>query len=146
MNKRGFTLVELLAVLVVLGVIAMIAVPVTVNLISDSRKNTFKNSVNGMIQSVEIYSTKVAGSATTLDLSKKEDIGKLDYSGADPTSGTVFIDEDGMIYIFMCNEKYCGYRRKGEKEITILDKNSTECQNIINSSSKEKWLKKELEL
>ena len=39
MNKKGITLVELLAVLVLLSIIAVIAVPLTLNLIKDSKND-----------------------------------------------------------------------------------------------------------
>ena len=44
-NKFGFTLVELLAVIVILAVILVIAVPKVMNIINDTRKSTFAASV-----------------------------------------------------------------------------------------------------
>lgn len=38
MKKRGFTLVELLAVIVILSVIALIAMPIILNIIEDAKK------------------------------------------------------------------------------------------------------------
>ena len=38
MNKKGFTLVELLAVIVILAVIALIATPIVLNLIKTAKK------------------------------------------------------------------------------------------------------------
>ena len=40
-NKKGFTLVELLAVIVVLAIIMIIAVPQVLNAMDDARKSTF---------------------------------------------------------------------------------------------------------
>ena len=44
-RKFGFTLVELLAVIVILAVILVIAVPKVMNIINDTRKSTFETSV-----------------------------------------------------------------------------------------------------
>jgi len=53
-NKKGFTLVELLAVIVVLAIIMIIAVPAVMNAMNDARKNSFK-----------IYAQKVLNTAET---------------------------------------------------------------------------------
>lgn len=131
MKKKGFTLIELLAVLIVLSVLALIAVPAVTHLIADSKKKTFRNSVNGMIQAIEIYSTKIAGEKVVLDLNPTGlDYGKLDYNGKDPESGTALIDD--KISIFMCNNEFCGYRRKTEKTVTVIRKDSEEASTILN--------------
>jgi prepilin-type N-terminal cleavage/methylation domain-containing protein len=129
--KKGFTLVELLAVIVVLSVIALIAVPITLNLIEESKKNSFKSSVSGMIQSIEIFSTKKVGSKVTLNLGEEDVIQKLDFSGKKPSAGMVYIDEDGIISIIMYSKKYCGYRKYGEENVTVLDIDSNSCPSPI---------------
>lgn len=42
LNKKGFTLVELLAVIVVLAIIMIVAVPAVINTMNDAQKGTFK--------------------------------------------------------------------------------------------------------
>ena len=42
MKRKGFTLIEILAVIVILGIIAIIAVPIVSNYITDSRNKTYK--------------------------------------------------------------------------------------------------------
>ena len=54
MNKKGFTLVELLAVLIILAVISLIATPIVMDLIEKQKKNTFKESIHGIIRSSKI--------------------------------------------------------------------------------------------
>ena len=44
-NKKGFTLVELLAVIVVLAIIALITIPVTLNIIENARKGAFEDGL-----------------------------------------------------------------------------------------------------
>ena len=41
LNRNGFTLVELLAVIVILAVLALVAMPNVTRLMNDSRKNAF---------------------------------------------------------------------------------------------------------
>ena len=53
MNKKGFTLVELLAVIVILGVIATITSPILIGLIGDSRESAFKSSLTGVKKAIE---------------------------------------------------------------------------------------------
>lgn len=48
-NEKGFTLIELLAVIVILGIIMLIAIPSVSNIISNSRKNTFRSSAQTLI-------------------------------------------------------------------------------------------------
>lgn len=51
--KKGFTIVELLAVIVVLGVILTIAIPVVTNSIESSKKGAFKINAEGVISAIE---------------------------------------------------------------------------------------------
>ena len=41
MKRRGFTLIEILAVIIILGILAIVAIPVVSNYIVDSRSKTF---------------------------------------------------------------------------------------------------------
>ena len=53
MKKKGFTLVELLAVIVILAVIALIATPQILRLINGAREDAAKDSMYGYIKAVE---------------------------------------------------------------------------------------------
>lgn len=57
-NKKGFTLVELLAVIVVLAIIMIIAVPSVVENMNKAKESSFK-----------VYSQKVLSSATSIFMS-----------------------------------------------------------------------------
>lgn len=52
-NKKGFTLVELLAVIVILGVLLLIAVPSVNNIITNSRKKAFLSQVKLAVENVQ---------------------------------------------------------------------------------------------
>jgi len=53
MNKKGFTLIEILAVLVVLSIVILITMPVVNNIVNDSRKNTFRISLESLIKVIK---------------------------------------------------------------------------------------------
>ena len=51
-NKKGFTLVELLAVLVILALIALITVPTILGMISDSAEQSDKRTIEGYANAI----------------------------------------------------------------------------------------------
>lgn len=53
MKKNGFTLVELLAILIILSLIAIITIPVVFNMIDSSKKGTVRDSAYGYISSIQ---------------------------------------------------------------------------------------------
>ena len=55
MKEKGFTLVELLAVIVILTIISLIAVPMILNVIDESRKKAAIVSAENYIYAVEQY-------------------------------------------------------------------------------------------
>ena len=53
MRKKGYTLIELLAVMVVLAIVAVIAVPVILNVVEKARKQAAIASAKGYIEAIE---------------------------------------------------------------------------------------------
>ena len=51
--KKGFTLVELLAVITILGLLAVIIVPKVTKTIKDSEQKTNMASANGLLKAAE---------------------------------------------------------------------------------------------
>jgi prepilin-type N-terminal cleavage/methylation domain-containing protein len=52
-NEKGFTLVELLAVIVILGILMVIAIPAVSNYINDSRKNVYISTAKEYVKEAE---------------------------------------------------------------------------------------------
>lgn len=54
MNQKGFSLIELLAVIAILGVIALITYPIIGEVLESTEKKTFKSSVEELINITEM--------------------------------------------------------------------------------------------
>lgn len=123
MKYKGFTLVELLAVIVVLGIIAMIAVPQVLTVIEKSRKGSFKDSAIGLIESAKIYYTPYAGQSMEFDLSDSNTLNLFTFKGTKPDGGSIYITEEGLVSIKMYNNKYCAYKKLSDDDITVIKGN-----------------------
>ena len=53
MKAQGFTLVELLAVIVILAIIALIATPIVLSIIDDTKKSSMLRSAEMYLNGVE---------------------------------------------------------------------------------------------
>src|SRR5574344_1795126 len=54
-NNKGFSLVELIGVIVLLALITVLVVPNVIKIIGKNEKNSFEESVKGLIRSVQDY-------------------------------------------------------------------------------------------
>ncbi|QIB28139.1 prepilin-type N-terminal cleavage/methylation domain-containing protein [Caloranaerobacter azorensis] len=57
-NKKGFTLIELIVVIAVLGILAMIAIPKITGIQDDAKENVDKQNVKLMQNAVEMYAAE----------------------------------------------------------------------------------------
>ena len=116
MNKKGFTLVEILAVITILAVIALITTPIIFWVIEDSRMNTFTRSVEEMRNVIDMdYNEYGRSGRVTYKYSNNKlvcvecDGGsdlELDFTGEiDDASGT-FYNNDGEITLTVENGVY----------------------------------------
>ena len=55
MRKKGFTLTELLAVIIILAIIALIATPIILNVIDDARKSAGKSEASMILSGINNY-------------------------------------------------------------------------------------------
>ena len=129
MKRRGFTLIELLAVIVILAVIALIATPIIVGVINDAEKNTFEDTVYGIVKAGELhYGQEVMKDSDyvgeTLFLEKDE----LSYSG-EKVKGTVLIENDGKVTVAVYDNKnrWCAIKEYGSEKASIQKYEEGKC-------------------
>ena len=99
--KKGFTLIELLAVIIILAVIALIATPVVLNVIENSKKEAFKDSVYGAIDAAKYYYYE---NPNTVQLSVTD----LKLQGKQFKSGTINLKEGMFEAVNVTDGEYCG--------------------------------------
>jgi len=106
MKKKGYTLVELLGVIVVLAVIASIAVPVLLSVIEKAKVAAFKDSILNSYKTLDytLYELK-SSEVSTEGISVSDLKIKSDF-----TSGRFIADGEGdAIAYFISNDDYCAY-------------------------------------
>ena len=100
-QKNGFTLIELIAVLVILALIALIVTPLVMNIVKKAKDSANRRSVDAYGKAVEL------GVATYLldNGDYPTDISSLtiEYSGNEVVCTTKKLNEDGSIYLSGCS-------------------------------------------
>ena len=89
MNKKGFTLVELLAVIVILAIILAIAVPSITGILNSAKRSAFQADVKLIIKGIEYKMLEAdAGSGTAPAVAQMEETDLTAY-GADSANYVV---------------------------------------------------------
>ena len=73
MRKNAFTLIELLAVIVILAIIALIATPIILGIIKDSKDNANKRSIDNYAKAVQNALTRYQLTGKKLEINKTLD-------------------------------------------------------------------------
>lgn len=125
MNKRGFTLVELMGVIVILGIISLIAVPPIINQIKGARENNDTNNKLLIYDSAELYveenydlDLENYGKTYYVSLQQLVDDGKLTEPVTDVETGEEYNLKRCVSVVYLSEDK----RVNGNKfETNLLD-------------------------
>ena len=99
-NKKGFTLIELVAVLVIMAIIALIVTPLVMNIIRKARISADKRSVDAYGRSVElaIANYLLDNGDFPTEISQLT----IEYSGDRVECSTTQLNSDSSIYLAGC--------------------------------------------
>ncbi len=117
MKRNGFTLVELLAVIVILGLLALIVTPIIFNILDKNRGKARTETANRVLdadndaifpsEGLEFICNKIVCEAMIGTITKEDGIAllseekpivyQLTFSGTVPSSGSVIIYDDGSV-------------------------------------------------
>ena len=102
-RSKGFTLVELVAVLVIMAIIATIATPLILTLVNNAKASANKRSVDAYGKAVELsllsYMLENGEYPETLDGLEVE------YTGDEVVCNVSNINVDGSLYLSECSVK-----------------------------------------
>lgn len=130
MNNKGFSLVELIAVISLLVVLALIVVPSVLVFINKSNENSYIELLNSIESAAKVYvaenrysDTVLNNNEFTISLQTLIDNGNLDGDLTDPitksnisSDNTVKVTFSSKIYIYTFDENICN-----KDEYTWLD-------------------------
>ena len=126
MKKKGFTLVELLAVITLIGILGLITVPIINNTIKNSRKKAFKETLNAIVDAAKIYNADT----DYLVITEENGINVLDQNlkyenKSEILDGRLYYESGKYNFDYIISKYYCAF---GDTEgIEIYDINSDEC-------------------
>jgi prepilin-type N-terminal cleavage/methylation domain-containing protein len=104
LNKKGLTLIELIAVIVILGVIAAIAIPLIGNTLDNQRKEAAELSYQNIETAALLYAANGENEGAVFSVQDMIDGDYLDFSGTftdgtDDILATDIFDVDGELVL-----------------------------------------------
>ena len=110
--KRGFTLVELLAVIIALGIIVGIAVPGITKIMEKSRIKAFEASVKGYIKAADMDNSDRGGLKNYYSIAdgivtEEKTNENIDVQTGKSENGSIEIDNKGKVNGSIYNNRYC---------------------------------------
>ena len=100
MNKKGFTLTELIVVIVIIGLVLLIVIPVSSNIMQNNAEEKGKFYVQTLENAVNTYCDMYKTNEVTLDDLTREGLFKIESSNGVSTKltdATFFINENGTV-------------------------------------------------
>ncbi len=115
-NKKGFTLIETLMVIALIGIISLILVPNVIFLINKNKTESCENLKKNIISATKIYVNEnkydlkfTCDNPIKIRISTLIEVGKLSGDIKDPTNEEVNLTNEEVEVKFNCNTKQFTY-------------------------------------
>jgi prepilin-type N-terminal cleavage/methylation domain-containing protein len=119
--KKGFTLVELLAVIAILAILIIIALPNILEMFNNAKKDSFVTEARSIYKSAQqkyIADGGVGYIYTNID----DEYDELNMSGRTDYDYWIEFNDDGNIVFFMMyDDNYCYYNSTDGEPVNIED-------------------------
>ena len=129
MKKKGFTLVELLAVIAILAILVIIALPNVIKLYNDAKKNAFLTEVKSLYNTASSKYISESLKGNKLREINSNDSSKLDLNGNDLTYKIKLNSDGSVASIAVKKGNYCIVSSKDLSKITKSDV-SEDCEGF----------------
>lgn len=143
MKRKGFTLIELIAVLIILSILSLVVVPLMLNIIRNAKNSANKRSIDGYGRAVDLaIANYLVEHLTYPDTFDKLEI---EYSGSKVECKTSRINPDETVYLSECkvngrlvkdNKNIDGYYHYGILKMTNQEYVDTYGKNLEDALKK----------
>lgn len=123
LTNKAFTLIELLAVIIILAVIALIATPIVLNVVEQAKRKANLQSVNGLLDGAKYYYTE---SLLDLGMQSKMNghtniIDDIKVNGDKPTNGHLYMNASGQTELQVVYKNRCYTKSFSDSKVTESD-------------------------
>ena len=130
-NQKGFTLVELLAVIVILAIILIIAVPSITNIIDNAQKDSLESSARvASSEALKSFLTNSTYGEFYFQDGQEYNINgdKLLLDNNNIESGYLLISNKGETALAFYDGQYCAIKNSDSEDILVIEVPSSECK------------------
>lgn len=130
-NNKAFTLIELLAVILILGIIALIAIPTVSNILSESKKSSLKETAQTIVNTIsdQCNSDDLTNKSSTYSyyISGGTATPALNVSGKLPTDGVANVSGTCDVEMVVISGNYCATKSYGTDRVEVGTVRGDEC-------------------
>ena len=131
MKKKGFTMVELLAVIVIIAIIALISTPYIIQYLKTAKRQSVVNSTQDAIKDAQARCLEgncyfVVEDSKLYEADSSFQRGEyISTSGGTGEHGKIYIDPSGVGIAAVHNAEYCAYKNSGDKIVSAKEYKDT---------------------